>query len=68
MLRLHVRPSRSLAAIAAAILLWPGSTVMGQERAEVRIDEEGVVCWPTGADLAPDRMYERLRSQASAAR
>ncbi len=36
--------------------------------AEVRIDEEGVVCWPTGADLAPDRMYERLRSQASAAR
>ena len=36
--------------------------------AEVRIDEFGAVCWPNGADLAPDTMYERLRAQPSAAR
>lgn len=35
--------------------------------AEVRIDEQGVVCWPNGADLAPDAMYDRLKAQSSAA-
>lgn len=25
------------------------------------IDEFGVVCWPNGADLAPDALYERVR-------
>ncbi len=29
---------------------------------QVRIDEFGVVCWPNGADLAPDALYERLRA------
>ncbi|MBZ0090328.1 MAG: DUF2442 domain-containing protein [Thermoanaerobaculia bacterium] len=36
--------------------------------AEVGIDEEGVVCWPNGADLAPDTMYERLKAQSAATR
>jgi hypothetical protein len=36
--------------------------------AEVGIDEEGVVFWPNGADLAPDTMYERLKAQTTAAR
>ena len=36
--------------------------------AEVGIDEFGVVCWPNGPDLAPDAMYERLRSGTTAAR
>ena len=36
--------------------------------AEAGIDEEGVVCWPNGADLAPDTMYERLKAQSTAAR
>lgn len=30
--------------------------------AEVGIDEFGAVCWPGGADLAPDAMYERLKA------
>lgn len=36
--------------------------------AEATIDEFGVVCWPDGADLAPDTMYERLKAQSTAAR
>lgn len=36
--------------------------------AEVGIDEFGVVCWPNGADLAPDTMYERLKAQSMATR
>ena len=36
--------------------------------AEVGIDEEGVVSWPNGADLAPDTMYDRLKAQSTAAR
>ena len=27
-------------------------------------DEFGAVCWPNGADLAPDALYERIRATA----
>jgi hypothetical protein len=31
--------------------------------AEVHVDTElGTVCWPGGADLAPDVLYERVRT------
>ncbi len=31
--------------------------------AQARVDPEiGTVCWPDGADLAPDTLYERLRT------
>jgi hypothetical protein len=30
----------------------------------VFVDEFGVVCWPNGADLAPDALYDRVRSDA----
>lgn len=36
--------------------------------AEVGIDEFGVICWPNGADLAPDAIYDRLKSGAAGAR
>jgi hypothetical protein len=29
--------------------------------AQVTIDEFGAVCWPNGADLAPDAIYETIR-------
>jgi hypothetical protein len=30
---------------------------------DVRVDTEtGTVCWPGGADLAPDVLYERIRT------
>ncbi len=33
---------------------------------QVSIDEFGAVCWPNGADLAPDGLYEKLsRNMAS---
>ncbi len=31
---------------------------------QVSIDEFGAPCWPNGADLAPDALYERLRRGA----
>jgi hypothetical protein len=39
--------------------------VTPQGFAEVRVDPEtGTVCWPGGADLAPDTLYERMRTGA----
>ncbi len=35
--------------------------------AQVRVDEFGAVCWPTGADLAPDALYEQLKRQTEVA-
>jgi hypothetical protein len=29
---------------------------------QVGIDEFGAICWPNGADLAPDAVYEKLKS------
>ena len=31
------------------------------------VDEFGAVCWPNGADLAPDALHEQLRHQVKAA-
>ena len=31
----------------------------------VGIDEFGAVCWPNGADLAPDALHARLRKPAA---
>ena len=28
--------------------------------AQVRLDEFGAPCWPNGADLAPDALYDRV--------
>jgi hypothetical protein len=36
--------------------------------AQVQIDEFGVVCWPNGADLAPDALYEDLKSRSATER
>ncbi|MEZ5366284.1 MAG: DUF2442 domain-containing protein [Bryobacterales bacterium] len=32
---------------------------------QVSIDEFGVICWPNGADLAPDALYRRLVSESA---
>ncbi len=34
---------------------------------QVSVDEFGAVCWPNGADLAPDAMYEQLQADAASA-
>jgi len=28
---------------------------------QVSVDEFGAICWPNGADLAPDAVYDRLK-------
>jgi hypothetical protein len=32
--------------------------------AQVQVDEYGAVCWPNGADLAPDALYRTISSHA----
>lgn len=35
--------------------------------AQVNIDEFGVICWPNGADLAPDALYQDLKRRSQVA-
>jgi hypothetical protein len=35
--------------------------------AQVRVDEYGALCWPNGADLAPDALYRAIFSQVEPA-
>jgi hypothetical protein len=32
---------------------------------QVTVDSFGAVCWPNGADLAPDGIYEKIRASGS---
>lgn len=34
--------------------------------AQVSVDEFGAICWPNGADLAPDAVYDRLAASTPA--
>jgi len=34
---------------------------------QVTVDAYGAVCWPNGADLAPDALYEQLRAAPTVA-
>jgi len=33
--------------------------------AQASVDEYGAICWPKGADLAPDALYQRLTTASS---
>ncbi len=35
--------------------------------AQVTIDEFGAICWPCGADLAPDALYAVIRGKSQVA-
>ncbi|HVT15184.1 MAG TPA: DUF2442 domain-containing protein [Thermoanaerobaculia bacterium] len=35
---------------------------------QASLDEFGAVCWPNGADLAPDALYRRVRGEATVER
>lgn len=32
---------------------------------KVEVDEYGAITWPNGADLAPDAVYEKIKSKAA---
>ena len=50
-------------------LIGPVFEALRDERdfAKVYVDEFGAVCWPNGADMAPDALYEDVRSGVRAA-
>ncbi len=38
-----------------------------REFAKVRVDDYGAVCWPNGADMAPDALYAEVRGGMASA-